>query len=145
MYVIILAGMVFLRNCLKRFFGPAAKFPAANAFFSCVRVRMFPWAQCTKPQAIAGNFFLEKVQGATRLGATGPRASEREICLWEGLWKPLKNLWNPLKNLLKPLKTSENPLKTHPLRDPLKGGFPSQRLSVLLPLIVLPLELSPIF
>ena len=24
---------------------------------------------------------LEKVQGATRLGATGPRASERETCL----------------------------------------------------------------
>ena len=29
------------------------------------------------------------------------------------------------------------------LRDPLRGRFPSQRLSVLLPLIVLPLELSP--
>ena len=33
---------------------------------------------------------------------------------------------------------------TDPLRDPLKGRVPSQRLSVLLPLIVLPLELSPI-
>ena len=44
------------------------------------------------------------------------------------------------------LKTSENPLKTSetlPLRDPLRGRFPSQRLSVLLPLIVLPLSLSP--
>ena len=30
-----------------------------------------------------------------------------------------------------------------PLRDPIRGRFPSQRLSVLLPLIVLPLELSP--
>ena len=30
-----------------------------------------------------------------------------------------------------------------PLRDPLWGRFPSQRLSVLLPLIVLPLEISP--
>ena len=30
-----------------------------------------------------------------------------------------------------------------PFRDPLRGRFPSQRLSVLLPLIVLPLELSP--
>ena len=30
-----------------------------------------------------------------------------------------------------------------PLRDPLRGRFPSQRLSVLLPLIVLPLNLSP--
>ena len=31
-----------------------------------------------------------------------------------------------------------------PLRDPLRGRFPSQRLSALLPLIALPLELSPI-
>ena len=30
-----------------------------------------------------------------------------------------------------------------PLRDPLRGRLPSKRLSVLLPLIVLPLELSP--
>ena len=30
-----------------------------------------------------------------------------------------------------------------PFRDPLRGRFPSQRLSVLLPLIVLPVELSP--
>ena len=30
------------------------------------------------------------------------------------------------------------------LRDPLRGRFPSQMLSVLLPLLVLPLELSPI-
>ena len=39
-----------------------------------------------------------------------------------------------LKTVSKPLKTSE----TLPLRDPLRGGFPSQRLSVLLPLFVLP-------
>ena len=32
-----------------------------------------------------------------------------------------------------------------PLRDPLRGRFPSQRLSALLPLIVLPLECSPNF
>ena len=30
-----------------------------------------------------------------------------------------------------------------PLRDPLRGRFPSQRLSVLLPLFLLPLNLSP--
>ena len=30
-----------------------------------------------------------------------------------------------------------------PLRDPLRGRFPSQRLSALFPLIVLPLDLSP--
>ena len=37
------------------------------------------------------------------------RASEREVCIWEGLWedlwKRLKNLWKPLKTL----RTSENP------------------------------------
>ena len=107
---------------------------------------------------------LEKAQGATRLGATGLRASEREICLWEGLWeglwKPLTKLWRPLKKTLKtsqrktlwkPLKPSKNlwkickppsPLKklvNLPLRDPLRGRFPSQRLSVLLPLFICPL------
>ena len=30
---------------------------------------------------------MGKVQGETRIGATGLRASEREICLWEGLWE----------------------------------------------------------
>ena len=34
-------------------------------------------------------FFLWEFQGATRLGATGLRGSEREICLWEGLWEDL--------------------------------------------------------
>ena len=50
------------------------------------------------------------------------------MALWEGLWG---GLW----------KTSETPLKTLPLRDPLRGRFPSQNLSGLLPLIVLPLNL----
>ena len=58
------------------------------------------------------------------------------MALWEGLWEcHLENLWKPLKPSLS---------ETLPLRDPLKGRFPSQRLSVLLPLIVLPLNLSPI-
>ena len=35
--------------------------------------------------ASLGGINLEKVQGATRPGATGLRASEREICLSEGL------------------------------------------------------------
>ena len=80
---------------------------------------------------------------ATRLGATGLRASEREICLWQGLWE---DLWQPLKNLWKPLtaskttKTSENFRKPLPLRDPLRGRFPSQRLLVLLPLFICPLN-----
>ena len=105
-----------------------------------------------------GLCFLEKVQGATRLGATRLRASEREICLWEGLWedfwKPLKKLWKPLKsskNLWKPLKllknynnlwkNSENLPLRDPLREPLRGRF---ALGPVAP-IVLPLNLSPSF
>ena len=60
---------------------------------------------------------LEKVQGATRLGATRLSASEREICLWERLWE---ELWKTLKHLWKPLKISENLWKP-PLTDPLRG------------------------
>ena len=77
----------------------------------------------------------------------------RTESLWEGNLPLRGSLRGPLhisKSLWKPLKTSENlsenlwnPLKTLPLRDPLRGRFPSQRLSVLLPLIVLPLKLSP--
>ena len=97
------------------------------------------------------------LRGNTIRGNT-TRNSERKMALWEGLWEGLwktsENLWKPLKtskNLWKPLKTSEKPLKKpsenlwtlplrDPLRDPLRGRFPSQNLSVLLPLIVLPLE-----
>ena len=32
-------------------------------------------------------YYSEKDEGAARLGATGLRGSEREICLWEGLWE----------------------------------------------------------
>ena len=70
-----------------------------------------------------------KGQGPTRLGATGLRASEREICLWEGLWEDLwkisENLWEPLKtskDLWKPLKALWKPLRTLPLRDPLRDA-----------------------
>ena len=80
-----------------------------------------------------------------------------EICLWEGLWedlwKPLKKLSKPLKtseNLWKPLKTSQKPLKNlwkpssqRPSQRPSQRQISSQRLSVLLPLLVLPLKLSP--
>ena len=76
------------------------------------------------------------------------RVSERTS---ENLWKVSKNLWKSLKtseNPWKPLKTSKDlwksPLKTlplrGPLRDPLRGRFPSQRLSVLLPLFCCPLN-----
>ena len=78
-----------------------------------------------------GAFLGERLRGNTTRGV-----SERTS---ENLRKSLKTS----KNLWKPLKTSENPLKTlplgDPLRDPLRGRLPSQRLSVLLPLIVLPL------
>ena len=72
------------------------------------------------------SFSLEKVQGATRLGATGLRASEREICLCRGsLRGPLKTSKKPLNTSKKTLKTSENlgkPLKTSekPSEKPLK-------------------------
>ena len=55
----------------------------------------------------------------------------------ENLGKISENLCKAPENPLK------NPLKTLPLGDPLRGRFPSQRLSVLLPLFHLPLELSP--
>ena len=61
--------------------------------------------------------------------ATGPRASEREEGLWEGGFSEVfRGLWKVFRG---------------PLRDTLRGRFPSRRLSVLLPLIVLPLEHSP--
>ena len=66
-------------------------------------------------------FFWRKFKG--RLGARGLRASEREICLWEGLWK---DLWKPLTNLCKPQKppkNSENPPLRDPLRDPIWTGL----------------------
>ena len=72
---------------------------------------------------------LEKVQGATRLGATGLRASEGEICLWEDLWKPLKILW-------KPLKTSKNLWKASLSETLSEADFPLEKLSVLLPLFI---------
>ena len=69
------------------------------------------------------------------------RNSERKMAFWEGLWE---GLWKTSENLSKPLKTSETIPLRGPLRDPLRGRFPSQNLSGLLPLIVLPLNLSPI-
>ena len=35
----------------------------------------------------------EKVEGATWLGATGLRASGREICLWENLWEGFQRVF----------------------------------------------------
>ena len=93
-----------------------------------------------RPLRGKGEPIVGVLRGNTIRGNT-TRNSERKMALgeglWEGLWKTFENLWKPLKpseNLSKPLKTSE----TLPLRDPLRD--PSQNLSVLLPLIVLPLE-----
>ena len=47
-----------------------------------------------KTLAVVKHYGRKEFQGATRWGATGLRASEREICLWEGLWE---DLWKPLK------------------------------------------------
>ena len=109
---------------------------------------------------------LEKVQGATRLGATGLRASERKSASErvsertsenlskdsENLSKISENLWKPLKTsetLSKPLKTSKNlskPLKNlwkPSLSETLsEADFLSEALSPVAP-ILLPLKLSP--
>ena len=88
-----------------------------------------------------------EVAGVSRGNRT--RNSERKMTLWEGSERASKKPLKTSENLWKPLKTSENlknlwaPLRTLPLRDPLRGRFPFQNLSVLLPLIVLPLNLSP--
>ena len=74
----------------------------------------------------------------------------RTESLWEGNL-PLRGSLFSEENLLEVLRGFQRfseifeILKVFrgPLRDPLTGRFPSQRLSVLLPLIVLPLELSP--
>ena len=103
---------------------------------------------------------LEKVQGATRLGATGLRASERKSASERSLRGPLKTSQKSLKtsqktlktsqNLSKPLKTSKKPLKTSqnlpkisenpPSQRPSQRQISSQRLSVLLPLFCCPLN-----
>ena len=91
------------------------------------------------------------------MGATGPRASERQSCLREGLWKGgfseffqrfsefCRGFQSFLKEVFRVFRGCQSFFRgfRDPLRDPLRGRFPSQRLSVLLPLIVLPLELSP--
>ena len=85
----------------------------------------------------------ESLRGNT-IGATGPRASEREICLWEGLLEGgLTSFFQRLLEVFRGFKQRFWEVYRGPLRDPLRGRFPSQRLSVLSPLFVLPLELSP--
>ena len=67
----------------------------------------------------------------------------RTESLWEGNLPLRGSLRGPLKTSEQSLKTSEKclkRLKTLPPRDPLRGRFPSQRLSVLLPLFICPLN-----
>ena len=66
---------------------------------------------------------------------------------WRGFslakhWRKFKGQhdWGQLKTSEESLKPSENLWRTLPLRDPLRGRFPSQRLSVLLPLCICPLN-----
>ena len=106
------------------------------------------------PRVLLCSFFAGVLRGNTIRGNT-TRNSERKMgserVSERAFEKPLKtseNLSKPLKtseNLWKPLKTSETLPLRDPLRDPLRGRFPSQNLSVLLPLIVLPLETPTIF
>ena len=93
----------------------------------------FPLERTRKGPRIAGVF-----KGATRLGATRP-ATLRGKWYSERVSERVSE-----RALEKPLKTSETLPLRDPLRDPLRGRFPSQNLSDLLPLIVLPLDLSPI-
>ena len=98
-------------------------------------------------------FRVEEAQGATRLGATRLRVSERKSAserVSERTSETSKNLWKPLNKLWKPLKTSENPLKTSqnlsrisenpPSQRPSQRQISSQRLSVPLPLFCCPLN-----
>ena len=106
------------------------------------------------------SLILEKVQGATGLGATGLRASERKSAservserTSENLSKiseNLENLWKPLeplktsKNLSKPLKNLWKPSLSETVSETLsEADFLSVALSPVAP-ILLPVKLSPI-
>ena len=97
---------------------------------------------CKPPRVGLG----ESSRGNTNKGNRMESVWEGNLPLRGYLRRPLKTseiLWKTSENLWKPLKTSKNlwkPLKTLRLRDPLRGRIPSQRLSVLLPLIVFPLN-----
>ena len=77
-----------------------------------------------------GNLPLRgSLRGPLKTPDKSRKTSEKSLKTSENGWKPLKtskDLWKPLKTL--------------PLRDPLRGRFPSQRLSVLLPLSCCPLN-----
>ena len=79
------------------------------------------------------------------IGATGPRASEtisERVSEREGSQRFLE-VFRCFQRFSELAFQRFSEVFRGPLRDPLRGRFPSQKLSVLLPLIVLPLELSP--
>ena len=95
----------------------------------------------------SGCFPWKNMENSYKLGESsrGNTIRGKTQSLWQGnlplrgsLRGPLTSVWRISENLWTPLEAL--PL----IRDPsLRGRFPSQRLSVLLPLIVSPLELSP--
>ena len=93
-----------------------------------------------------GVLSIGEEEGATGIGATGPRASEREsaserVSERTSEREGFRGVLRFLEVLRCFQRFSEVFQKS--LRDPLRGRFPSQRLSVLLPLFLLPLNLSP--
>ena len=54
-------------------------------------------AQVLSPLGAHGARFGESLRGKW-IGAAGPRAPEREICLWEGLWE---DLWDAFRGFQK--------------------------------------------
>ena len=77
------------------------------------------FALCDSPES-------EKVQGATRLGATGPRASERksasERVSEREAFRGFQRFSKVFRGLQRFLEVSE--VFRSPLRDPLRGRFP---------------------
>ena len=84
----------------------------------------------------------ESSRGNT-IGATGRRASEREICLWEDLWEGgFQRISEVFRQGFQRFSEIFQ-LFSEVFSETLSEADLPQRLSVLLPLIVLPLELSP--
>ena len=72
-----------------------------------------------------------------------------EICLWEGLWEGVmvfRDFWEVFRGFQRFLRGFQSFLRgfQRSSQRPSQRQISSQRLSFLLPLIVLPLELSPI-
>ena len=84
-------------------------------------------------ESLRGNTIGQQDREPLRGKSASERVSEREVFRvilqrFSEVFRDFQRFWRGFRG---------------PLRDPLRGRFPSQRLSVLLPLFVLPLELSP--